>query len=225
MRFPAEHLGRALAYRFIDPGLLELALTHRSAGGDHNERLEYLGDAILGFVVADVLYHRFPMADEGQLSRLRASLVRRETLAQMARALELEKYIRMGAGELRTGGPSRTSTLADAFEAMIGAVYLDGGYPAARSLLERLFAALFEGLYLESVDKDPKTRLQESMQAFKRPLPAYDVVEVSGDQHNQEFHVLCRLADQGLETRGIGSSRRRAEQDAAQKMLSQIHHG
>lgn len=217
-------LGRTLGHRFADPALLDLALTHRSAGEGHNERLEYLGDSILGFVVADCLYHRFPQADEGRLSRLRASLVRRETLAQLGRGLELEKYIRMGAGELRTGGPSRTSTLADAFEALIGAVYLDGGYPAARALVEKLFDGLFQGLDLASVEKDPKTRLQELLQARRRPLPGYEVTEVAGDQHNQQFHVRCFLEDSGQASEGTGPSRRAAEQDAADQMLRRMNH-
>lgn len=220
-----EQLSRSIGHPFANPALLDLALTHRSAGGEHNERLEYLGDSILGFMVADVLYHRFLLADEGQLSRLRASLVRRETLAQLGRDLELERYIRMGAGEMRTGGPSRSSTLADAFEAVIGAVYLDGGYPAARALVERLFAGLFEGLDLASVEKDPKTRLQELLQSRRRHLPSYEVTEVAGDQHNQQFHVRCFLEDSSQETNGAGPSRRRAEQDAADKMLRRIAHG
>lgn len=217
-------LGRTLGHRFADPALLDLALTHRSADGEHNERLEYLGDSILGFVVADLLYHRFPQADEGCLSRLRASLVRRETLAQLGRGLELDKYIQMGAGELRTGGPSRSSTLADAFEAVIGAVYLDGGYLAARALVERLFADLFQGLDLASVEKDPKTRLQERLQARRRPLPGYEVTEVVGDQHKQQFLVRCFLEDSDQESEGAGPSRRAAEQDAADKMLRRINH-
>lgn len=225
MRLPSDQLCKALNYRFADAELLEQALTHRSAGGNHNERLEYLGDAILGFVTADVLFHRFPNANEGQLSRLRASLVKRDTLADIARRLNIAKYIYMGTGELRTGGQHRSSTLADAFEAVIGAVYLDGGYEAAKSLLERLFATRFEDLSPKVAGKDPKTMLQEKMQAAKRPLPVYEIVDVSGDQHNQQFQVSCLLEDSGQKSEGLGSSRRRAEQDAADQMLKRIGDG
>ena len=222
MRLPSEQLCKALDYRFADMSLLEQALTHRSAGGNHNERFEYLGDAILGFVTADVLFHRFPDANEGQLSRLRASLVNRDTLAEVARTLDVAKYIRMGGGELRTGGQSRSSTLADALEAVIGAVYLDGGYDAARKLLLNLFAERYEALSPGSVGKDPKTLLQEKLQAWKRPLPSYEIIEVSGNQHNQTFRVSCLLEDSGQKTEGTGSSRRRGEQDAAENMLRLI---
>lgn len=225
MSLSLELLCKALDYRFADLRLLEQALTHRSAGGEHNERLEYLGDAILGFVTADVLFHRFPEANEGQLSRLRASLVKRDTLASIARQLEISKYIQMGSGELRTGGHNRSSTLADAFEAILGAVYLDGGYEAVRQVLLNLFSVRYEKLDLNSVGKDPKTQLQERMQAVKRPLPLYEVLKISGDQHNQEFLVNCLLEDSGQKTEGKGSSRRRAEQDAASQMLKRIGDG
>ena len=225
MKISSEQLSKALGYGFADNSLLDQALTHRSVGGKHNERLEYLGDAILGFVTADVLFHRFPDADEGQLSRLRASLVKRDTLAAIAQELEISKYLRMGAGELRSGGHHRSSTLADAFEAILGAAYLDGGYDAARQMLINLFAGRYEKLDLQSVSKDPKTQLQEQMQAVKRPLPVYEILKISGDQHNQEFRVSCLLEDSEQKTEGKGSSRRRAEQDAAALMLKRIGNG
>ncbi|MBF0254886.1 MAG: ribonuclease III [Gammaproteobacteria bacterium] len=218
MLAPQDQLARQLGHAFADPELLRLALTHRSAGGEHNERLEFLGDAILGFAIADALYHRFPRADEGQLSRLRASLVRRETLAEVAQDLELSRYLQMGAGELGAGGQNRTSTLADATEALLGAVYLDAGMAPVQALIQRLFASRLEQLDLKHVVKDPKTRLQEWLQAQGRELPSYEILDVTGQQHEQSFRVLCQL-DSGQQAQGQGSSRRRAEQAAATSML------
>ncbi|MEO5341989.1 MAG: ribonuclease III [Gammaproteobacteria bacterium SHHR-1] len=219
---PAQQLSRKLGHGFADPRLLQLALTHRSAGGEHNERLEFLGDAILGFAIAEALYRRFPRADEGQLSRLRASLVRRETLAEIAQELQLSDCLHMGAGELNSGGQHRTSTLADATEALLGAVYLDGGMAAAQGLIERLFQRRLDGLNPKRLGKDPKTRLQEWLQARAEELPSYEVTQVIGEQHNQQFHVSCQLPDGGRHSQGRGSSRRRAEQAAASAMLEQL---
>jgi ribonuclease III len=211
-----------LGYRFAAIHWLETALTHRSAGSPHNERLEFLGDAVLGFVIAKALYDRYPEADEGQLSRLRALLVRKDALAQMARNLDLGAYLHLGVGELRSGGQSRESILADAFEAVLAAVFLDGGFAAARDLILGLFDARLQGLSLEMVQKDPKTRLQEYLQARHGNLPIYEIWQVSGDQHAQEFTVRCTLPDTGQASAGQGSSRRQAEQIAAQAMLETL---
>lgn len=200
-------------------GLLEQALTHRSAALQNNERLEFLGDALLGFVIALELWQRFPAADEGRLSRLRASLVKKESLAELARGLELGDYLRLGAGELRSGGHNRDSILADALEALLAAVYLDLGFDSAREAILRLFSGPLAELGKAGVVKDPKTRLQELLQARKRPLPEYEVLSVSGSQHEQSFRVRCSLADADLCTEGDGTSRRRAEQQAAAEML------
>ncbi len=221
MREPADRLGQALGYRFRDPERLERALTHRSAGPVNNERQEFLGDAILGFIVADVLYHRFPDASEGDLSRLRARLVKKESLAEVAREMELGRYLRLGAGELRSGGQSRDSILADALEAVVAAVYLDGGYQAARELVLGLFRNRLEGLPADAREKDPKTRLQEWLQSRRLPLPSYAIERISGKQHDQEFTVVCRVEALDLATRGRGGSRRKAEQEAAREMLEQ----
>jgi ribonuclease III len=225
VRLPLEQLARQLHHDFHSPNLLGLALSHRSSGGAHNERLEFLGDSILGFIMAEILYRRFPQADEGQLSRLRATLVRRDTLAEVARGFDLPRYLQMGAGELNSGGQNRSSTLADTLEAVLAAVYLDAGLDTAVALVERLFAKPIADLSLESVNKDPKTRLQELMQAQGRPLPLYQVIEVSGEQHNQLFQIACLLEDGVQRVVGLGSSRRRAEQAAAAAMLEQLTHG
>jgi ribonuclease-3 len=200
--------------------LLERALTHRSAGRANNERLEFLGDAALGLVMAEALWTRLPDADEGELSRRRAALVNRDSLAAVARELRLGDYLRLGPGELRTGGHARDSILADALEAVIGAVYADRGLAAARTMLLRIFAVPLDRVASRAAVKDPKTRLQEWLQARRRPVPDYSVVEVSGAPHDQRFAVICRLTDDAAETRGQGSSRRRAEQDAAAQMLA-----
>ena len=219
MREPIQRLSQSIGYDFKDRGLADRALTHRSAGSNNNERQEFLGDAILGFIIADALYHRFPTADEGQLSRLRAGLVKRETLAEIARRLELGKYLVLGPGELRSGGHARDSTLADALEALFAAIYQDGGYPAARRVVRALFDSHIEAVSAEGSEKDPKTRLQELLQSRRLPLPNYQVIEVSGEQHQQRFVVSCTVEGSNDRTRGRGTSRRRAEQDAADKLL------
>ncbi len=204
----------------VSADLLDQALTHRSAGPINNERLEFLGDALLGLVIAEVLWQRFPAADEGELSRRRASLVNKESLAQVARGLRLGDYLRLGSGEVRTGGHTRDSILADALEAVIGAVYVDKGFMVARDMLLRLFDARLASVAERKALKDPKTRLQETLQSMHRPLPEYEVADVSGQQHAQRFAVRCRLTDEERATRGEGTSRRRAEQDAAVQMLA-----
>lgn len=220
MSSSVEALLRRLDYRFNDPTLLDSALTHRSAGGANNERLEFLGDAILGLVIADALYRRYPEASEGELSRLRASLVRKQTLAELARDLDLGEYLRLGSGELKSGGYRRDSILADALEAIFGAVYLDGGFAASVAMIRALYAERFAQLPAEAVAvKDAKTRLQEHLQGRHLELPEYVVLAISGDAHDQVFEVECRVAGLAHSVRGTGSSRRRAEQQAAQRML------
>jgi len=219
---PLHRLYRSLDYQFRGESLLKQALTHRSAANLNNERLEFLGDAILGFVVADELYLTFPEADEGQLSRLRARLVKKETLAAIARGLDLGNYLNLGAGELRTGGQSRDSILADALEAIFAAAYVDSGYESARGIILHLYRKRIEALSPEAQEKDPKTRLQEHLQARKRPLPSYTIVEVTGEQHDQHFDVECRVAELNLASRGLGASRRKAEQVAASNLLDQL---
>lgn len=215
-----DRLRAALGYNFRRPEWLEEALTHRSASAHNNERLEFLGDALLNLVVAEVLYHRHPKASEGELSRLRASLVKGETLAKLARELKLGENLRLGPGELKSGGARRESILSDALEAVIGAVYLDGGLAACRDLILTLYRENLEGLASASELKDPKTRLQEYLQAYQQPLPVYSVLEIRGEPHAQSFTVECAVAE--LRAVATGSSRRKAEQEAARLLLEQI---
>ncbi|MBL6750578.1 MAG: ribonuclease III [Nevskia sp.] len=218
-----ERLQAALGYRFGDERRLARALTHRSASADNNERLEYLGDALLNFVIADSVFAAFPQASEGDLSRLRATLVREEALAAAARRIGLGDFLRLGSGELKSGGYRRDSILADGLEAVIGAVHLDGGFDAARGVCLRLFAEELGNLPDPLTLKDPKTRLQELLQATGRPLPEYAVLGESGPPHRRSFTVSCRLADgQDDGTVGEGGSRRLAEQQAAQRMLERL---
>lgn len=225
MRKEASGLASALAVRFNSSELLEQALTHRSAGQPHNERLEFLGDAILGMIVAERLFNRFPEASEGQLSRLRAQLVKRDTLAKIAREIGLGEYLLMGSGELRAGGQSRDSTLSDALEAFLGAVYLDLGKEAVEQVFDRLFSKRLGQLDLSRSVKDPKTRLQEYLQSRNLALPQYSVTATSGKQHQQRFEVECTLPDLGMTATGEGRSRRKAEQDAASSALDLIGEG
>jgi ribonuclease-3 len=216
-----KRLQARLGYAFRDADLLQRALSHRSVGARNNERLEFLGDAILGFEVADRLYHGVDEANEGQLSRMRAHLVKRETLAEIARELQLGDELRLGAGELRSGGQNRDSILADAVEAIIAAVYLDGGLDQARALIGRLLGPRLAAPAPSIQHKDAKTRLQEYLQSLGRALPTYEVLEIRGEQHSQMFCVRCRT---GLveDTEGEGSSRRKAEQSAAAAMLARL---
>jgi ribonuclease-3 len=215
-------LEQQLGYHFKDSALLQQALTHRSVGALNNERLEFLGDAILGFRVAERLYQQHSDADEGSLSRMRAHLVKRETLAKIGRELNLGDWLLLGPGELRTGGHMRTSTLADAVEAVIGAVYLDGGIACAEDLIDRLLASRIAAATPERHGKDPKTRLQEWLQARRYALPEYSVQTVTGEAHEQRFSIRCTLPDLRLQSSGEGSSRRKAEQQAAEAMLAQL---
>lgn len=218
-----EWLQRALGYHCRDEALLEAALTHRSAVKTHNnERLEFLGDSVLNFVVADMLYRARPKVDEGELSRLRASLVKGETLAELATQLGLGEQLKLGSGEMRSGGFRRESILADALEAVLGAVYLDGGFEAAREVIERMFAPRMVDLPEAADLKDPKTRLQEWLQGKGMALPVYRVERITGEAHLQSFTVSCVVKGFGLEEKGEGLNRRRAEQDAAAKMLVRL---
>lgn len=214
-RWLQERLGCTIA----DPGLLARALTHRSAGPDNNERLEYLGDAVLSFVVAEILFQQFPDASEGELSRYRASLVSGEALAALAAGIGLGDRLRLGDGELKSGGHRRATILADGLEAVFGAIYLDRGLDAARGVAGRLFRQLLTSLPEASELKDPKTRLQEWLQGRGFALPAYTVLEVSGEPHDQRFRVRCDIAELAIAAEADGSSRRRAEQEAAERIL------
>ncbi|SFX62402.1 ribonuclease III [Marinospirillum alkaliphilum] len=213
---------RALGHPFSDTRLLELALTHRSHGNNNNERLEFLGDSIVNFVIAEDLYHRFPQAREGQLSRLRARQVKGATLAEVAREFALGDYLRLGSGELKSGGYRRESILADALEAVIGAIYLDAGMDAARERVLAWFAPRLEGMTLSDTQKDPKTRLQEYLQSRQQPLPRYEVISVEGEAHAQVFTVECMIDQLDYRPLGIGASRRFAEQEAAEKALQAL---
>jgi ribonuclease-3 len=215
-----DPLCAVLGYTFQRPEWLDEALTHRSASAHNNERLEFLGDALLNLVVAEVLYHRYPRASEGELSRLRASLVKGETLAGLARALKLGENLRLGPGERKSGGARRESILSDALEAVIGAVYLDGGLAACRDLILKLYQENLEGLASAGELKDPKTRLQEYLQAHQRPLPTYSVLEIHGEPHVQSFTVECAVPE--ARAVAVGGSRRKAEQEAARQLLEQI---
>ncbi len=217
-----KRLEQALDYVFRQPDYLTQALTHRSAGGGHNERLEFLGDSILNFVIAAELYDRFPHATEGELSRLRASLVKEDTLADLARELELGSYLILGSGELKSGGYRRASILADALEAIIGGIYLDGGLERAREVILALYDARLQTLSPHVNLKDPKTLLQELLQSRRMALPEYHVVAVDGAPHEQCFRVECRLSDLDASCQAEGSSRRKAEQAAAKLMLGRI---
>jgi ribonuclease-3 len=219
LKTASEWLRDALGYECRDPALLEAALTHRSAGGPHNERLEFLGDAVLNCVVAMLVFREFAAADEGDLSRFRASLVSGEALAVLALEINLGDQLRLGSGELKSGGFRRKSILADTLEALFGAIYLDGGFDAAAGVIERLFVTRLDRLPSAAELKDPKTRLQESVQAQGLPLPAYSVESVSGEAHNQFFQVSCAVEALGLKAIGVGQSRRRAEQAAASELL------
>jgi ribonuclease-3 len=211
-----------LDYAFNDPDLLDQALTHRSRGARNNERLEFLGDAVLNFVVADLLYQSEPDAHEGRLTRLRAHLVRRETLASIARDLNLGESLRLGPGELKSGGRGRDSILADALEGVIGAIYLDAGLAPCRRVLEGLYRERLLSAAGEVGLKDPKTRLQEALQARALALPQYSVVKLEGAPHDQSFTVQCHVENIPTPMLGTGTSRRKAEQDAASKALEEL---
>ncbi len=210
---------RSFGYVFVTPELCCSAVTHRSAGTDHNERLEFLGDSILNCSVARLLYDAHPEVDEGALSRLRATLVSGETLAKIAAELGLGEHLRLGSGELKTGGFRRASILADALEAILGAIFLDSGFDAAAAVVARLMGPRMTDLPAADTLKDPKTRLQEALQAHGLALPIYTLTAVAGDPHAQSFTVSCEVPVLGVSAVGEGGSRRRAEQLAAAKLL------
>lgn len=221
----AQALEQRIGHRFRDPALLRTALTHRSAVGPNNERLEFLGDAVLGMLVAEELFQRHGRIAEGVLSRLRASLVNARVLAEVGRELGLGDLLHLGAGELRSGGWRRDSILADAVEALVGAIYLDAGLEAARDWVRARYGARLEELpALESL-KDPKTRLQEALQRGGHGLPEYEVLESRGADHEQVFRVRCRVAPLGLSAEAEGRSRRAAEQSAAEAVLEGLTDG
>jgi ribonuclease-3 len=215
----AIKLSTKLHYKFSDPSLLTEAITHRSKHSINNERLEFLGDSILGYVISSELFQRYPQAREGQLTRGRAVLVKGETLAELALQLELGDYLHLGPGELKSGGHRRKSILADAMEAIIGAIYLDGGLEAARHHILAVYSDKLHALSLEEVSKDPKTQLQEYLQARKQPLPDYEVVATTGSEHEQVFEISCKVKMLSRAVKGTGRSRRKAEQAAASKAL------
>jgi ribonuclease-3 len=217
-----DALQRRLGYRFADVTLLQRALTHRSFGAEHNERVEFLGDAVLNLAVSRLLYDRHSASDEGDLTRVRAHLVREDSLHRAAVGLGLPDMLRVSEGELRGGGTQRPSILADALEAVIGAVFLDGGYESAAGLVRRLFGEVIDSSEADSWSKDPKTELQEWLQARRIAVPAYRIVATRGQAHAQTFEVECAVAALGLAERGDGRSRRAAEQEAASRMLAAL---
>ncbi|MGF6351819.1 ribonuclease III [Variovorax sp. W2I14] len=211
-----------LKHSFSDTRLLQLALTHRSFSADHNERLEFLGDSVLNLAVSHLLYTRLSALPEGDLSRVRANLVKQDTLHRLALELQLSPLLRLGEGEARSGGPNRPSILADALEALIGAVYLDAGFAAAEALVRRLYESVEITPRMEAAAKDPKTELQEWLQGHKMKLPVYRVAATLGAAHKQTFDVECEVPELGLRERGIGGSRRAGEQAAAAAMLIRL---
>lgn len=219
---PVSNAIPGIAYTFDDERLLRTALTHRSLGEANYERLEFLGDAVLSFVVASHLYHLRPDVPEGSLSRLRSRVVRGETLARVAKSVNLGQHLRLGEGELKSGGFLRNSILADALEAVLGAIYLDGGIKACELVIQQLFEPVIQALPDAESLKDPKTRLQEWLQARGRPLPEYALSAESGPEHAKQFEVTCRVADTDVQELAVGSSRRKAEQLAAKQMLARL---
>lgn len=222
MNFEFESLEKAIGYSFSDKGLLELALTHRSAHGVHNERLEFLGDAALGHFVAELLYNRFPDAKEGELTRMRAFLVRGDSLFRIAQSFHLNQHLWLGTGEIHSKKSSPSSILEDALESLIGAVYLDGGQTACRALVLRLLEPLLNNLPGSQELKDFKTRLQEFLQARHLALPAYRVCSISGTEQEKVFYVECYLSDTHKSFDGVGPSRRVAEQEAARRAFTYL---
>jgi len=222
MEHRVDALQQRTGYRFSDARLLDRALTHRSFGADHNERLEFLGDAVLSLVISSLLFERFAGSDEGDLTRVRAHLVREDSLHRMALQLGLPDMLRLGEGEARGGGAQRASILADALEALIGATFQDGGFEAARALVQRLFGEIIETTDLASWSKDAKTELQEWLQARRLPVPVYRISATRGQAHAQTFEVECAVPALNLAESGEGRSRRAAEQEAARRMLDAL---
>jgi len=222
MKISLRRFINRLGHSFTDQSLLEQALTHRSFGALNNERMEFLGDAVVGMIVSEMLYRHFPAASEGDLSRLRSVLVKGEALAKMARAIDLGDQLRLGSGELKSGGFRRDSILAGAYEAVIGAILLDAGFDICRTCVAAWFEPYLQGLSLGDEHKDPKSRLQEYLQGKGEPLPVYHLLEVSGEGHAQHFAVQCALEGLSKNYRGEASSRRKAEQVAATTALNDL---
>ena len=222
MNNPLIKLSQRIGYNFKDESLIQLALTHRSKGDKNNERLEFLGDSIVNFVIAEALFRKFPQAKEGKLSRLRADMVRGTTLAELGREFDLGDFLVLGSGELKSGGFNRESILADAGEAIIGAIYLDSGMEVTQERILSWYDSRLKQLKLDTVVKDPKTRLQEYMQKSQGRLPKYEVLEVIGQAHDQQFKVSCWIESLPEVTVGMGSSRRHAEQNSAEKALKAL---
>ncbi len=214
-----KHIG----YQFKKENLLSQGLTHRSIGANNNERLEYLGDAIVNFVIAETLFTRFPKTPEGQLSRMRANLVNKETLAQIAKQLHLDGHIRLGSGELKSGGYRRESILADTLEALIAAIYLDADVETCKNRILDWFAEKLADTSTNTTNKDAKTELQEFLQARQLPLPEYQIISIVGKDHQQIFHVSCQISGLTFRGNGQGESRRRAEQMAAAQLLAELN--
>ncbi len=215
-----DELSRKIGYHFNNPHLLKVALTHRSKGDENNERLEFFGDSIVNFVIAEALFHQFPRAQEGDLSRWRATLINRDTLGNLGRQFELGRYLHLGMGELKSGGHDRMSIISCTMEAIIGAIYLDSDFLTVRECILRWYEPLLSQLSHASNHKDPKTQLQEYLQSERMTLPVYEVESVEGEAHQQLFVVSCTVQDKKV--LGRGSSRRRAEQEAAENMLGAI---
>jgi ribonuclease-3 len=215
-------VARRIGYSFVNPELLREALTHRSFGLPHNERLEFLGDGVLNCAIAQILFNKYQQHPEGDLSRIRANLVNQQTLFEIAQEWRLGEQLRLGEGELKSGGAKRPSILADAIEAIIGAVFLDGGFDAAAALVGRLYDPILDSPAPMRFAKDAKTELQEFLQGRKFPTPVYTVISVTGEAHEQRFAVECAVTDLGLKCMGEGSSRRSAEQSAAQSVLQSL---
>lgn len=225
MRAAPEALSARLGYRFSDEALMHSALTHRSVGGRNNERLEFLGDSILNFIIAAELYRRYPGASEGDLSRMRASLVNKDALGRIAADLSLGEFIYLGSGELKSGGFRRKSILADAVEALFGAVYVDGGFEPVEAVVLNLYRPWLDSPIDPEMLKDFKTRLQELLQSRRHVLPVYELVEISGRPHAQTFKIKCVIEAAGHEFIGTGTSRRKAEQEAARQAFEQLTSG
>ncbi|MBS0357835.1 MAG: ribonuclease III [Proteobacteria bacterium] len=216
-----KKLADSLGYSFTDINLLEMALSHRSVSGTNNERLEFLGDSIVNYLIAEALFHQYGEAKEGDLSRLRSNLINGDTLAEIAKEFRMGDYLRLGPGELKSGGKQRTSILADAMEAVIAAIYLDGGMPACKERVLKWYGSRLN-FKTDSNIKDAKTRLQEYLQSKRLPLPKYSVSSISGEAHDQVFHVNCEIAELKIKVRGVGTNRRKAEQSAAEKALNKV---
>jgi ribonuclease-3 len=223
MNDPLSRFEQTLEYVFVNQGLLRTALTHRSLGEDNNERLEYLGDALLGFVMAETLYQRYPGASEGDLTRLRATLVKEETLARIARELQLGNYVILGGGELKSGGWRRTSILANTLEAIIGAIYLDAGFIICRDKVLSLFDDIIQETTPDNLIKDPKTRLQEYLQSRQQLLPEYNLIMERGEAHARIFTVECAIPGLEISVQAEGRNKRSAEQAAAQLALEKLN--